>query len=110
MTPLAFLLVLISETCEGAGQIFFKHAMSGKNGIRKGTLTAGVAAKAVAFFLWIGLMSKVDLSYLYPFDGLNRILLVIAAWIFLKEKMTLNLWVGVVLISAGVLLVSRSGG
>jgi uncharacterized membrane protein len=99
---------LISECCEGAGQIFFKRAMSGRQGIRRGALTAGVAAKAVAFFLWVGLMSKVNLSYLYPFDGLNRILLVIAASIFLKEKMTLNLWVGVVLISAGVLLVSRS--
>jgi uncharacterized membrane protein len=62
----------------------------------------------VNFFLWEGLLSKFDLSYLYPFDGLNRVVLMFAASIFLKEKMTLELWVGVALICAGVLLVSRS--
>ena len=107
MTPLAFLLVVISETCSAAGQIFFKHAMGGRG--KKGLkLTAGVVVMAVGFFLWVGLMSRFDLSYLYPFDGLNRVLLMIAASIFLKEKMTVNLWVGVTLICAGVLLVSRS--
>lgn len=107
MTPLPFMLVLFAESCSVVGQIFFKHAMAGK--ARKGAkLTAGVAAMAVNFFLWEGLLSKFDLSYLYPFDGLNRIVLVLAASIFLKEKMSLNLWVGVLLISAGVLLVSRS--
>ncbi len=114
MTPFAFLLVLISETCSATGQIFFKHAMGGGPGGPCGQrktavkLAAGVLVMAVGFFLWVGLMSKFDLSYLYPFDGLNRVLLMIAASIFLKEKMTLNLWVGVLLICAGVLLVARS--
>ena len=108
MTLLAFLLVLISESCELAGQIFFKHAMGGGRGSMAWKLTAGIPAMAVNFFLWTGLLHKFDLSYLYPFDGLNRVVLMFAASIFLKEKMTLNLWVGVTLICAGVLLVSRS--
>jgi drug/metabolite transporter (DMT)-like permease len=108
MTGLAFMLVIISECCSAAGQIFFKHAMSGTKGNPAPKLAAGITVMAVGFFLWVGLMSKFDLSYLYPFDGLNRIVLVIAASIFLKEKMTLNLWVGVTLICAGVVLVSRS--
>jgi len=107
VTPLDFLLVLVSETCSVAGQIFFKHAMGGK-GPRGAKIAGGVAVMTVGFFLWVGLMSKFELSYLYPFDGLNRILLMIGASIFLKEKMTLNLWMGVGLICAGVLLVSRS--
>jgi uncharacterized membrane protein len=108
MTLIPFLLILLTESCAILGQIFFKHAMSGRDGIKKGRLAVGIAAMAVNFFLWNGLLSRFDLSYLYPFDGLNRVMLVIAASIFLKEKMTLNLWVGVGLISAGVLLVSRS--
>ena len=108
MTPLAFILVLVSESCSAAGQIFFKHAMSGREGNTGLKLTAGVVVKALGFFLWVGLLSKFDLSYLYPFDGLNRVVMMFAASIFLKEKMTLNLWVGVGLICAGVLLVSRS--
>ena len=108
MTPLPFLLVLIAESCSLIGQIFFKHAMSGGKGTRAAKLAAGAAVMGVGFFLWEGLLSKFDLSYLYPFDGLNRVVLMFAASIFLKEKMTLNLWVGVALICAGVLLVSRS--
>jgi len=108
MTPIAFGLVVVAESCSVVGQIFFKHAMGGDAPGKKAKLTAGIATKAVEFFLWNGLLSQFDLSYLYPFDGLNRIVLVLAAWIFLKEKMTLNLWVGVLLISAGVVLVSAS--
>ena len=108
MTPLAFLLVLIAESCSVTGQVLFKHAMGGGEGNRTAKLTAGIAAMAVNFFLWTGLLHRFDLSYLYPFDGLNRVVLMFAASIFLKEKMTLNLWVGVMLICAGILLVSRS--
>jgi uncharacterized membrane protein len=108
VTLFPLLLVLLTESCAVTGQICFKHAMSGRDGIKAARLTMGIAAMAVNFFLWNGLLSRFDLSYLYPFDGLNRIILVIAASIFLKEKMTLNLWVGVGLICAGVLLVSSS--
>jgi uncharacterized membrane protein len=108
VTPLPFLLVVIAESCAVIGQIFFKHAMRAGEGNMGWKLTAGVTAMAVNFFLWTGLLHRFDLSYLYPFDGLNRVLLMIGASVFLKEKMTLNLWVGVLLICAGVLLVSRS--
>jgi len=108
VTPLAFALVLIAESCSLAGQIFFKHAMAGGKGNMAAKIAAGAAIMGVGFFLWEGLLSRFDLSYLYPFDGLNRVVLMFAASIFLKEKMTLNLWVGVALICAGVLLVSRS--
>ncbi len=108
MTPLAFALVLIANSCGLTGQIFFKHAMAGEKGSRVAKVATGAGIMAVGFFLWEGLLSKFDLSYLYPFDGLNRVLLMFAASFFLKEKMTLNLWVGVSLICAGVLLVSRS--
>ena len=110
MNVLSFFLVLIAETCAITGQVFFKLAMTHSVG-RKAFLTrfiSGVAVMTVGFFLWVGLLSKFELSYLYPFDGLSRILLVFAAMIFLKEKMTAALWVGVSLITAGVVLVSAS--
>ena len=107
MTILIFLLILFTEACTVVGQIFFKHAMSSREG-RGLKLTAGIVAKAVNFFLWNGLLSKYDLSFLYPFDGLNLIMLVVAASIFLKERMTPSLWAGVTLVCAGVFLISRS--
>jgi drug/metabolite transporter (DMT)-like permease len=82
-----------------------------KEGVRMGAaaaLTAGIAVMAVGFFIWLGLLSKYDLSFLYPFDGSNRVLLLIAAAVFLREEITLRLWIGVLLISAGVGLVATS--
>jgi drug/metabolite transporter (DMT)-like permease len=108
VTAFSFLFVLIAEICAVTGQVFFKHAMGGAKGGMARNLTLGITVMAVNFFLWTGLLSKFPVSYLYPFDGLNRVVMMFAASIFLKEKMTLNLWMGVALICAGVLLVSRS--
>lgn len=112
MNALTFGVVLFAELCAIAGQILFKHAMNqthaGASGKFVPILLAGIAAMALNFFIWLGLLAKFQLSYLYPFDGLGRVILVIAAWLFLKEKMTPALWIGVALISAGILLVSAS--
>ena len=74
----------------------------------RSVLLAGVAAMALGFFLWLGLLSKCDLSFLYPFEGMNRLLLLFAAVVFLKEKIEPRLWLGVLLISAGVTVVAVS--
>lgn len=113
MTSVAFLLILLSECSSVAGQIFFKHAMSQPEGTSRGKFLgiflSGIAVKALAFFVWLGLLARFkDLSYLYPFEGLSPILIVVTASLFLKEKMTASLWVGVILISLGVVLVSAS--
>lgn len=114
MTPLLFAAIAVSEVCSIAGQVFFKLAMNKTNGgaFRLAQFVpifgAGIAAMALGFFLWLGLMSKFELSYLYPFEGLNRLILVFAASYFLREKMTLTLWMGVLLITAGILLVSAT--
>ncbi len=113
MTLAAFLLILLSEGSSVAGQIFFKHAMSQPESTPRakflGIFMSGIAVKALAFFVWLGLLARFrNLSYLYPFEGLSPILIVITASIFLKEKMTLTLWIGVLLISLGVVLVSAS--
>lgn len=112
MNAVAFLCVLLTELCSTAGQLFFKHAMSQPDSAPRGKFLgiflSGIATKAVAFFLWLGLLSKFELSYLFPFEGVSPILIVIGAAIFLREKMTRSLWFGVLLISAGVALVSAS--
>ena len=110
MRPFDFLLVLLVESCSVAGQIFFKH--SSRDDISRNLylkfLGAGILLKATDHFLWLGLYAKYDASFLYPFDAINRLLLVAAAWFFLKERATLQTWLGVALIGAGVWLVSAS--
>ena len=62
----------------------------------------------ISFFLTLGLLQRFDLSYLYPFQGLSVIMITLMAAVVLKEKLTLQLMIGSLLISAGIVLVSMS--
>ena len=112
MTFLLFCLILFYESCSVSGQLFFKHAMSDQvNSPRSRRfldLGAGVLAMTVGFFTWLALLGRFDLSFLYPFEGLDRVLLALGAWLFLREKMTTDLWIGVILICLGTSFVSAS--
>ena len=114
MTPLVFAAIFTAVACSAFGQILFKLAMNQTNesGLRMARFLpvfgAGIATMALGFFLWLGLMARFPLSYLFPFEGLDRLLLVFAAWIFLKERMTPALWLGVLMITAGIFLVGVS--
>jgi uncharacterized membrane protein len=107
-------LILVSIVAFVAGQLFLKHGMesSGTKGFRNSTvrynLGCGIFFTAVHFFLTLGLLQKFDLSYIYPFQGLSVIFICIAAAIVLRERITLQLAIGSLLISAGVVLVSLS--
>ena len=114
MTPVALLLILISVAALVAGELLLKHAMQSTvaGGFRQRTfavfLLAGVTAMGVYFLLTLGLLQRFDLSYVYPFQGLSVIFISIAAALLLREKLTVPLVVGSLLITAGVVLVSIS--
>ena len=112
MTSTVFALVAVSETCNLAGQLAFKHAMGGLWQRARArawlALGVGVAVMAAGFFLWMGLLPKTALSQLYPFEALTRVLLLAAAGFCFREKITPQLWLGVTLISAGIVLVAVS--
>ena len=114
MTLFAAFLIFVSVSCFVAGQILLKHAMDitarTVYSRRHATLvfSLAIAAFAVNFFVNIGLLQRFDLSYFFPFQGLSVILIALAgAWI-LKEKLTLRLTIGSLLISLGVIFVSLS--
>ena len=56
----------------------------------------------------IRLLQRLDLSYVYPFQGLSVIIISVTAGFLLKEKLTLQLTIGALLISLGIILVSLS--
>ena len=61
-----------------------------------------------AIFFWIYSLSKVDLSFAYPFVSLTYVLIIVSAWIFLGENISLIRWFGIAAICIGIILVSRS--
>jgi uncharacterized membrane protein len=60
------------------------------------------------FFLWLGLLEKLELSHIFPFEGLNPPILVLAAAVFFKERLSPSAWLGMALITAGIVLVTGS--
>ena len=114
MTPPVFCLLAVSLVSYVAGQILFKHAMEPAPGIEltraKFTLFlgTGIVAMTISFFLTLGLLQHFDLSYIFPFQGLTVIMISSAAALLLKERLTLQLATGAILIGLGVMLVSTS--
>lgn len=114
MTPLLLVLILAALLALVAGQLLLKRAMQSTvdAGFRQRQfglfIVTGTVAMAVSYFLNLGLLQRLDLSYLYPFQGLSVIFITLAAAILLREKLTPSLIAGSLFITAGVVLVSVS--
>lgn len=114
MTVLSLILIIIALITFVAGQLLLKRAMefTGQRGFHKAKaiflVSSGIFAMTISFFVTLGLLQHFDLSYLYPFQGLSVIIISLMAAVTLKEKLTMQLTIGAVLISAGVVLVSLS--
>jgi undecaprenyl phosphate-alpha-L-ara4N flippase subunit ArnE len=112
MTALTLFLCLFCQVLTVAGNLLLKHAMAGIDGQQRSRLQtglwlfAGIALLTLWFFLWLGLLSKYQLSQLYAFEGLAPVLLMASAWLFLGEKLPLVGWIGVGLIGGGLMLVA----
>jgi len=68
----------------------------------------GLLLYAMAFFLWLGALSTLDVSLMYPLLSLSYVVTAILGLIFLKEDITLLRWVGVMVVVAGCFMILRS--
>jgi multidrug transporter EmrE-like cation transporter len=121
MRPYLFILLTITGTV--AGQLMLKKGM-----IQVGQVPSKIGQLAPFFFNaltnlyvifslllafiasmgWIAAVSKLDLSYAYPFMASTFAIVVLFSAIFFKEEVSLIGWIGVFVIWFGVFLVSRS--
>lgn len=114
MNATALFVLLIEVSSIVAGQVLLKHALQRGNelGFRSlrvlALFTGGVAGLTVSFFLTIALLQHFPLSYYFPFQASGTIIVVLAAAVFLGERLSLQLIAGTVLIFAGIILVSAS--
>ena len=113
-TIVAVFVFATEVTTTVVGQLLLKHAMEGSTtfGFTHPRILklfgTGVLALAISFFLTIGLLQHFDLSFFYPIQGSTVVIITIAAAIFLREKLSLQLVIGSLLISAGIVIVSLS--
>lgn len=69
---------------------------------------AGISIYFVGVFFWLYGLSKVELSFAFPFVSLSYVLVFLMSWAFLGETIPMTRWLGLLTICVGVFLVGRS--
>jgi drug/metabolite transporter (DMT)-like permease len=67
----------------------------------------GISLYIIGVFFWLYALSKVDLSYAYPFTALSYVLVAFLSSFLLGEQISAIRWTGIIGICLGVLLISR---
>jgi multidrug transporter EmrE-like cation transporter len=71
-------------------------------------IVSGLASAFVAFLCWAGAVSKLPLSYAYPFTSLSFVLVVLLSATLFGEAVTPQRVAGLVLILVGLYVGSRA--
>lgn len=69
---------------------------------------AGVLIYFSSALFWLYGLSKVNLSYAYPFLALSYVLILLTSWIFLGEDIPTLRWIGVMVICFGIFILYKS--
>jgi drug/metabolite transporter (DMT)-like permease len=118
------LVLLFGLACESAGVILLKKGMTHigdmqgygfsemlrvfKAGVTSPQILSGVFFEAVFFGCLMLLMSKTDISFLWPLTALSFVFATFAAMWFLGESVSPVRWVGVGFIMLGAAFISYS--
>lgn len=118
-----FFLLLI-DCLEGAAQYFYKKSALSVDGLGMASVSdairfvsfmlgspwmwMGCLMVAVIFVIWSTVISKIDLSVAVPASSLNFISVPLVALFFLHETISPLRWFGIMVILAGVVIVSLS--
>lgn len=79
-----------------------------KVGVTNQQIILGVFFEALFFACLLILMSKSDITFLWPLTALSFVFATVAAMIFLNERVSGVRWAGVVFIMIGAALISYS--
>jgi drug/metabolite transporter (DMT)-like permease len=120
---IAITYILISVVAGAVGQVMLKKGMSTMGPLtlsldqlfnilwRIGTnpyVVIGLAIYVTGTVFWLAALSRVDLSYAYPFASLSYAVMLVASWQLFNENITPFRLVGTLVVCLGVFLISRS--
>lgn len=115
-TFLLILLTIFNSILMVTGQTLWKLGASGKDVHSLGQLLrlflspyiiGGLTVYAFASVLWIYVLNKGELSYVYPIQSTAFIFAMIIGTTIFKEELTLTKIVGVLVICLGVIIITR---
>jgi drug/metabolite transporter (DMT)-like permease len=118
------LILVVGLVFESAGVVLLKKGMMeigdmhgytvaevfrvAKAGAVNPQILLGVFFEALFFLCLLILMSKSDISFLWPLTALSFVFATFAAIIFLGESVSMLRWIGVILIVLGAAFISYS--
>jgi len=119
----SILLIFLSISIAVTGQILLKIGMnrigmislSGLSGLwqlffavlKSPLVLSGLFLYVLSAAVWLIVLSAVDLSFAYPFIGFSYVLVLILSKLILKEDVNPLRWAGALVITAGVIILSR---
>ncbi len=71
-------------------------------------ILAGLGCYVVSVIIWLLVLSRVEVSYAYPFLSVGYIVTAFAGWQLFNESMSWTRWSGIVVIWCGVWLITRT--
>ena len=117
-------IILLSILMSSTAHIFLKKGMMTYvlNGVKSdgivglvwnvGTnpwVMGGMALHVSALVVWLWALSKVDISFAYPFLALGYVLVSAMAWFWLGEELSSMKILGMGIIIIGILVLARAG-
>lgn len=118
-------LIIGSVALAAVGQLTLKYGMTrigpiGTDEVRSPVATAlrvarepavwgGLAMFGVSAIAWMVVLSRVPLSFAYPFAAITYVMILLFDHFVLREPVTALRWGGVAFIVAGLFLISRTG-
>ncbi len=117
------LLIIISVLLNCSAQLSMKKGMMGVGQINGGLngliemlpsmltnifLWISMVCYGVSIVLWMVVLSKVDVSYAYPFLSIGYVVSAVVGYYFFSESVTPVRILGIAVICIGVILISRS--
>jgi drug/metabolite transporter (DMT)-like permease len=118
------IILLIGLVFESTGVVLLKKGMTDvgelktvnlqeiaravRAGLTNPQILLGVFFEALFFVSLLILMTRADISFLWPLTGLSFVFATLAAMWFLHEEISAMRWLGVLLIMVGAVLISYS--
>ena len=122
LTPKILILIVITVIIKSFADLLFKKGLIsiGIDSIGQNASTlilkylssifmwSGLLLYIFTFFIWIIILSKIELSLVYPIQAAGYVLVPVIAILFLNESVSFLRWIGVISIIIGICLLSRS--
>ena len=115
------ILILLSVLLNCAAQLLIRKGMliEGEVGMRNMLSHVGsmitnlwlwgaMLCYALSILLWMSVLSKVEVSYAYPFLSVGYVVSAVAGYVLFNENLSPVRIAGIIVICAGVILISRS--